>query len=66
MKKIIMLLVLLALTSAQDYLPKEGPVPICDIFAKDISRSGYDFWKVDRSGWVQVFSALPIRPFAVT
>jgi len=72
MYKLITVLVILAIGLAQDYeypkyLPKEGPVPLCDVYARDITRSGKnDFWKVDRTGWGFIYSALPVRPGVIT
>ena len=50
MMKSFAVFILLYLSFAQQpqYLPKEGPLPICDIYAQDIARSGKgDFWEVD-------------------
>ena len=67
MSRLVTILALLALAVTQEYLPKEGPMPICDVFTKDIARSGInDFWKVDQNVWSLVFSALPIRPNVIT
>ena len=67
MNRLITLLVLLAFALTQDYLPKEGPVPIYDIFATDVARTGkHDFWKDERNGWSHLYSVLPIRPNTVT
>ena len=52
----------------QQYLPKErGYLPMCDLYAINIARSGdTDFWKVDANGWTTVSSAYPVRPNAIT
>jgi hypothetical protein len=61
-------LVLTVLAAAQQYLPKESSyLPICDLYAKDVSRSGKStFWKCQKDGPSTITSAYPIRPNAVT
>ena len=42
------IIMLLYLSVAQQYLPKDGPIPMCDLFSSDIARAGpNDFYKVD-------------------
>ena len=58
---------LLTLSSGQTFLPKEGDLPISDVYAVDITRSGRnDFWKTNSDGWAYIFSAYPVRMNAVT
>ena len=52
MKEVVLVLLsVFMLVSTQEYLPKEpGYLPINDLYARDIARSGWDtFWKVDQS-----------------
>ena len=49
MKEVVLVLLsVFMLVSTQEYLPKEpGYLPINDLYARDIARSGWDtFWKV--------------------
>ena len=60
--------VLLCLVLAQE-LGKTGPLPMCDIFVKNVARNpngSNDFWKVDVVEWSHLSSALPIRSTAIT
>ena len=68
MPQIFTLFALISLIFSQQYLPKErGYLPVCDLYATNIARSGdTDFWKVDADGYTTVSSAYPIRPNAVT
>lgn len=55
------------LTHAQTHLPKEPPLPWCNLYATDTVTSNMtDYWKVNAHGWSTVVSAYPIRPNAVT
>ena len=58
---------LLGLSSGQTFLPKEGDLPISDVYAVDITRSGRnDFWKTNSDGFTYILSAYPVRMNAVT
>ena len=58
---------LLTLSSGQTFLPKEGDLPISDVYAVDITRSGRnDFWKTNSDGFTYILSAYPVRMNAVT
>ena len=62
-----LLLSIVLLAHCQEYLPKDGPLPMSELFARDIACSGdNDFWKVDSDGWSTIISMYPVRPNAVT
>jgi len=65
--KIIMLMFMLSLALAQEYLPKEGNVPFCDAYTDGIARSGdSDFWRYGTKGWKNIISSYPVRPNSIT
>ena len=46
MKEFIAFIMLLCLSAAQTYLPKDGIPPMSDLYSKHMSRLGKtDFWK---------------------
>ena len=63
----ILMLAILSLVSTQ-YLPKNGDLPITDLYAKDMGRSGTNvFWRF-KTNWqsATLISSYPVRPNAVT
>ena len=68
MHRPLIIAVLLCVALTQE-LGKTGPLPMCDVFAKNVARSpngSNDFWKVDVVEWSNLYSALPIRSTAIT
>jgi hypothetical protein len=67
MSKLFLLTFFVCLALAQQYLPKEGPLPITDIFSGNIGRSGEtDFYKTVENSYSTLISSYPVRPNAVT
>ena len=68
MRKVFAALMLIYLSVAQTFLPKEGPLPMCDIFSRDIARAAgeNDFYKVDKENWSTIISYYPVRPDSLT
>ena len=63
----ILMLAFFSLVSTQ-YLPKTGDLPITDLYAKDMGRSGTNvFWRF-KTNWqsATLISSYPVRPNAVT
>ena len=63
--KTLIFLLLLCLSTAQTYLPKDGPLLLNDLFTINLARSGNDFWKT-KDGWTTVISTYPVRPNTLT
>ena len=69
MLKGVILLVVVSLTCAQQYLPLDpGYLPITDLYAKDMGRLGTNvFWRFKNNGQNGILiSSYPVRPNAVT
>jgi hypothetical protein len=67
MRFIIVFLMFICCLLSQQYLPKEGDLPINDLLSNNIARAGdNDFWKVDEAGGSVLLSAYPLRPGVIT
>ena len=70
MLKGVILLIVVLLTCAQQYLPLDPRyLPITDLYAKDMARSGTDtFWRTKTNAYTTgtLISSYPVRPNAVT
>jgi len=64
---LLLVATILSLAFAQQYLPKEGYLPITDTFSANIARSGdNDFYKVNENKYSTLISSYPVRPNAIT
>ena len=69
MHRTLLVTTLVTLLLAQQYLPKQGKLPMTDIFSYRITRSGdtdFILGIYDEKAYSTVISSYPVRPNAVT